>query len=143
MLGAQIAEGRGRRTGRRVLATVPHLKVEASAEEKVTLLGVEGLNIITYTSFIKPDGSVHGEGEGAFASLQGDIVTWRGMGVGRFGEGGSIHYCGSLSFTTSSPKLASLNGVSGVFQWEIDAQGNTHSQIWEMAPAAASRSAGA
>jgi hypothetical protein len=143
MLGAQIEEGRGKRTARRVLATDPHLKIEASVEEMATFLGVEGLSIITYTAYTKPDGSLHGEGEGVFASLRGDTVTWKGVGVGRFAEGGSMQYCGSLSFVTTSEKLAKLNGVSGVFQWEIDAQGNTHSKIWELAPAGATKSAAA
>ena len=143
MLGEQIAEGRGKRTGRRIIATDPQLKVEASVEETATFLGVEGLSIITYTASTKPDGSLFGEGGGIFASPQGETVTWKGIGVGRFGERGSIHYCGSLSFTTASPKLAKLNGISGVFQWDIDAQGNTHSKIWELAPAGASKAAGA
>jgi len=139
MLGAQIGEGRGKRTGRRVIATEPIFKVEASVEERVTLLGVEGMNLITYTAQAKPDGSLYGEGEGVFMSLQGEGVTWKGIGVGRFGQDGSVHYCGSLSFTTASQKLAKLNGISGVFQWEIDAQGNTHSQFWELAPTGVSR----
>ena len=143
MLGAQIEEGRGKRTGRRVLETIPHLTIEASVEETATFLGVQGMTIVTYTSSIKPDGSLDGAGEGVFASVDGEVLTFKGVGVGRFGEGGSVNYCGSLSFTTNSPKLAKLNGVSGVFQWEIDAQGNTHSQMWEMAPAGASQGAGA
>lgn len=140
MLGAQISEGRGKRTGRRVLATNP-VTVEASVEEMTTVRGISGLAIITYTSSIKPDGSLDGEGDGVFASLEGDIVTFKGIGVGRFGEGGSVHYTGSLSYTTSSPKLAALNGVSGAFEWDIDADGNTHSKVWEMA--SASQRAGA
>jgi hypothetical protein len=142
MLGVQIEEGRGKRTARRVIVTDPHLKVEASAEETGKLLGVDGQSIITYVSYTKPDGSLHGEGEGVFVSAQGDLVTWKGIGVGRFGEGGSINYCGSLSFTTTSQRLARLNGISGVFQWEIDAQGNTHSKIWELAPMGVSQAAG-
>ena len=126
-----------------MIATDPHLKVEASVEETATFLGVEGMSIITYSAYTKPDGSLHGEGEAVFASPQGDMVTWKGIGVGRFGEGGSMHYCGSLSFTTTSQKLAQLNGISGVFQWDIDAQGNTHSKIWEMVPTGASKAAGA
>lgn len=141
MLGQQIEEGRGKRTGRRVIATEPHIKVEASVEETAKFLGTDGMSIITYVSYIKPDGSLHGEGDGVFASLGGDMVTWRGTGVGRFGPDGSIQYCGSVSFTTTSEKLAPLNAVSGVFQWEIDAQGNTHSKIWELAPAGASKAA--
>ena len=140
MLGRQIEEGRGKRTGRRVISTDLNFKIEASVEETATILGVEGMSIITYVASTKPDGSLEGEGGGVFSSAQGDFVTWKGTGVGRFGEDGSIHYCGSLSFITTSPKLMALNGIAGVFQWEIDAQGNTHSQIWEMAPAGASES---
>lgn len=139
MIGAQIEEGRGKRTGRRVLATQPSIKVEASAEETMTLLGVEGTSIITYTASIKHDGSIDGEGEGIFVS-QGATVTWKGIGVGRLQENGSILYTGSLSFNTTSEKLAKLNQLSGVFEWEIDAQGNTHSKMWEFVAASASRS---
>jgi hypothetical protein len=138
VLGSIISEGRGKRTGRRVIATQPQFKIEASAEERTTLLGVEGLAIITYTATSKPDGSVDGEGEIVFASLEGDIVTYKGVGVGRFVEGGAIRYCGSVSYTTTSEKFKKLNGVAGVFQWEIDADGNTHSLIREMAPAGVS-----
>jgi hypothetical protein len=144
MLGAQIAEGKGKRTGRRVIATKPMLEVEATVEELGTLLGIQGVNIITYRATIKPDGSLDGQGEGAFATPDGDIVTWRGIGVGRFVEGGAMQYCGSLSYTTTSQKFTKLNGVAGVFQWSIDAEGNTHSQIFEMAPAGvAAKSTGA
>jgi hypothetical protein len=135
MLGSQIAEGKGKRTGRRIIATKPVLQVEASVEEQSTLLGIQGTNIVTYHATIKPDGSLDGQGEGAFATPEGEIVTWQGNGVGRFVEGGAMQYCGSVSFTTSSKKFLKLNGVSGVFQWSIDAEGNTHSQIFEMAPA--------
>ena len=139
MLGAQFEEGRGKRTGRRVIATEPQFKVEVSFEELTTLLGVQGMNIGTYVSSNKPDGSLTGEGEGVFASMEGDIVTWKGMGVGQFGAGGAVNYCGCLTYTTTSKKLAKLNGISGVFQFEVDAEGNTHSRTWELAPAGASQ----
>jgi hypothetical protein len=142
-LGSQIEEGHGKRTGRRIIATEPDPKVEATVEETQNVLGVEGQTIITYTSWIKPDGSLHGEGVGAFLSAQGDMATWRGVGVGKLSQGGAIHYCGSLSFTTTSQKFAKLNGISGVFQWEIDAEGNTHSKTWEYAPTGVSRGAAA
>jgi hypothetical protein len=143
MVGQQIAEGRGKRTGRRVICTEPKFKVEATVEEMAKFLGVDGMNIITYVACTKPDSSLEGQGEGVFASLQGDIVTWRGLGVGRFGEGGSVQYRGCLSFTTTSEKLGTLNGMTGVFQFDIDAQGNTHSQTWEMTAAAGNVAAAA
>jgi len=130
MLGEQIAQGQGKRTGRRILGTQP-LKVEVSFEDASKMLGVDGMNIGTYTSTPKPDGTLHGEGDGAFATLDGDIVTWRGIGIGRFQAGGAVSYRGVLSYSTTSTKLARLNGIAGVFEFEVDANGNTSSKIWE------------
>ena len=132
MIGEQIAEGRGHRTARRVVCTEPHFKVEVSFEDATKLLGVEGVNIATYVSTTKPDGSLHGEGEGVFATLEGDLVTWKAIGVGHFGAAGSTSYKGSISYKTLSSKLARLNGLAGVFEFDADASGNTHSKIWEM-----------
>lgn len=142
MLGVQIEEGRGKRTGRRLLSTNP-LNMEATAEEEATIVGVRGNTIITYTATIKPDGSLDGIGDGVFIAPGGDIITWKGIGTGRYTESGSIQYCGSVSFSTTAQKFMKLNAVSGVFQWEIDAEGNTHSKMWEMAPAGVVKSAGA
>ncbi len=131
MLGELIAEGRGKRTGRRVLETQPQFKVEVSFEDLSKMLGVDGMNIGTYVSSNKPDGSLDGFGEGVFATLDGDIVTWKGLGVGRFVGAGAVEYRGCLSYSTTSAKLARLNGIGGVFEFSVDAEGNTHSKIWE------------
>jgi hypothetical protein len=130
MLGEQISEGQGKRTGRRIVATDPNLKVEVSFEELTKLLGVDGLNIGTYISYPKPGGSLHGEGEGVFAALDGEMTTWRAIGVGQVGADGSIRYRGTLSFNSASPKFAPLNAVAGAFEFDVDVQGNTHSKIW-------------
>lgn len=131
MLGEQISEGVGKRTGRRVVATDPNLKVEVSFEEVTKLLGADGLNIGTYISYPKPGGGLHGEGEGVFAVLEGEMTTWRAMGVGQVGPDGSIRYCGTLSFTSTSPTFAKLNAVAATFEFVVDLQGNTRSKIWE------------
>ena len=131
MLGENIGEGQGKRTGRRVLCTDPHFKIEVSFEDMTTLLGLGGMNIGTYVSWPKPDGSVHGEGEGVFQTMSGDMATWKGIGVGQFGAGGSISYRGCVSYFTSSQKLAKLNTYSAAFEFEVDAAGNTHSKFWE------------
>ena len=131
MLGDQIGEGRGKRTARRVVCTEPSFKVEVSFEDLTTLLGVEGMTIGTYVSRTKPDGSLHGEGEVVWATLDGEIVTWKGIGAGRFGAGGAVSYRGGLSYSTTSSKLARLNALVGVFEFEVDGSGNTHSKIWE------------
>ena len=131
MLGEVIAEGKGKRTARRVVGVEPTFKVEVSFEDVTTMLGVSGMNIGTYTSGSKPDGSLDGYGEGVFASMDGEIVTWKGIGAGKFQEAGAVRYVGCLSYSTSSARLARLNGIVGVFEFHVDATGNTVSKIWE------------
>lgn len=131
MLGENIGEGKGKRTGRRVITTHPHFKIEVSFEDVTTLLGVEGMNIGTYVSWQKPDGSLAGEGEGVFATMDGETVTWRGVGVGRFGAGGSVSYRGCVSYSTPSEKLSKLNTFAAAFEFDIDGAGETHSKFWE------------
>ena len=143
MLGEVIAEGKGKRTGRRVIATEPVFKVEVSFEEVGALLGAQGMNIGTYTSSPKPDGSLDGYGEGVFASFEGETVTWRGVGTGQFQEGGAVRYTGSLSYSTKSTKLARLNQITGVFEFNVDAEGNTSGKIWEWSAGAKTSKAGA
>ena len=131
MLGEVIGEGKGKRSARRVVTIEPVFKVEVSFEDVSTLLGVPGMNIGTYVSVPKPDGSLSGVGEGVFATLEGDIVTWRGIGAGQFQEGGAVRYVGCLSYSTTSAKLAHLNKIAGVFEFSVDAAGSTESKIWE------------
>src|SRR5262249_26289877 len=59
-----IGEGRGKRSGRRVVATQPQFNVEVSFEDLTNLAGVDGVNIGTYQSTGKPDGSLDGHGQG-------------------------------------------------------------------------------
>lgn len=125
MLGTQIGEGHGKRTGRRVLSVSPGLTVEVSFEDTMKLLGVEGMNIGTYTSSPRADGSLQGEGHGVFAAMSGDMVKWRGV------ESGNVSYVGALTFDTASSHLASLNGIAGVFEFSVSADGSTHTKMWE------------
>jgi hypothetical protein len=132
MLGEQIGETQGKRTGRRVLSTQGSaFKVEVSFEDAGKLLGHDVVQIGTYYSMSRPDGSLFGEGEGVVVTLEGDSVTWKGQGVGKFLAGGSVSYRGAIFYSTSSPKFARLNSVAAPFEFEVDPQGNTHSKIWE------------
>src|SRR5258708_7546819 len=131
MLGELISEGRGKRTARRVVETEPQFRVEVSFEDASKILGVEGFNIGTYTSTNKADGSLYGEGQGVIATAEGEFVTWNGIGVGRLHPGGNVSYRGALSYSTTSQKLARLNTIAGVFEFDVDGEGKTHSKIWE------------
>jgi len=129
MLGELISEGNGKRTARRVLSVDPVFKVEASFEENIKIMGSEGMQIGTYSAAPKSDGSLDGYGEGVIMTGDG-MVTWKGLGVGKLGAGGAVSYRGALSFHTTAPKFATLNSVAGVFEFDVDAAGNTHSKTW-------------
>jgi len=130
MLGEVIAEGKGKRTGRRVLAVEPQFLVEVSFEEMGTMLGVAGMNIGTYAASNRPDGTLSGQGQGVFATTEGETVTWKGLGAGKLKGDGSVSYRGALTYSTASAKLARLNSIAGVFEFEVDAAGNTSSKVW-------------
>jgi hypothetical protein len=130
MLSEQIYTGQGKRTARRVLSTQP-FTVEVSFEDKGNLLGLEGANIGTYTSSPRPDGTLAGEGQGIFASADGEVITWKGIGTGKLKPGGAVSYRGALTFSATSQRLSRLNVIAGVFEFEVDEAGNTATQIWE------------
>jgi len=131
MLGEQIGESRGKRTGRKVLGTEGGFKVEVSLETTGKLLGIEVNEIATYWSESRSDGSLFGEGQGVIIGLDGSQAIWKGMGAGKFVGGGAVSYRGAIFYSSTSPKLTRLNTVAAVFEFEVDAQGNTHSKIWE------------
>jgi len=61
----------------------------------------------------------------------GDLATWIGQGVGTIKKDGSVSYRGALYYQTSSPKWSRLNSIAGIFEYEVDAQGNARSEISE------------
>ena len=130
MLGEMIGETTGKRIVRRVVSTDP-LRVEVSFEDSGKMLGVNTTGFGTYTSAVRPDGSIYGEGEGAYMTQDGELVTWKGSGLGTFKERGAVSYRGILYYQTASQKLARLNKVPAVFEYEIDPEGKTHSKSWE------------
>ena len=130
MLGEQIGETKGKRLVRRVLSVDPPT-AEVSFEDAGQLFGIPTTGLGTYTSIIRPDGSIIGHGQGLSMTQEGESVTWTGTGVGKFGPGGSVSYRGMLFFQTTSQKLARLNGSCGAFEHDVDASGNTVSKMWE------------
>jgi hypothetical protein len=130
MIGEQISESKGKRIVRRVLSTDPPT-AEVSFEDSGKMLGVATTGMGSYTSVIRPDGSLHGDGQGLIMTPDGESVTWTGTGVGKFGTGGAVSYRGMLFFRTASKKLARVNNTCGAFEYDVDASGNTLSKVWE------------
>jgi len=131
MLGELISESHGKRTARGVLSTSPTFKVEVSFEADGKLLGMGAHTIATYWSEGRPDGSLYGEGQAVVITQDGETATWKGQGVGKFLDGGAVSYRGAVYYSTASPKLARLNTVATVFEFEVDANGNTREKSWE------------
>jgi hypothetical protein len=130
MLGEQIGETKGRRLVRRVLSVEPPT-AEVSFEDTGHMLGIPTTGMGSYTSVVREDGSIHGEGRGMSMTDDGEAITWTGTGVGHFGPGGSVSYRGMLFFRTTSQKLARMNNACGAFEYEVDAKGNTIAKMWE------------
>ena len=130
MLGEVIGESRGKRTGRRILST-DALKVEVSLEDSGNLLGIDTTSIVTYWAETRPDGSLYGEGQGVVITKDGEMATLKGQGVGKIQPSGAVSYRGAVYYSTVSAKLARLNSMAVVFEFDVDANGNTHSKYWE------------
>ena len=131
MLGEQLGEARGKRTGRRVLSVDGGFKVEVAFESNGKLLGLDNMEVGTYWSESTPDGTLYGEGQGVVITHEGEVATWKGAGVGKFVGGGAVSYRGAIYYRTTSPKLARLNGCATVFEFDVDPEGNTHAKLWE------------
>jgi hypothetical protein len=133
MLGELIGEGSGKTTALRVLPSEGQgPKLEVSIQGSSTLLGVEGTDMWTYGQILRPDGTLYGEGQGVTLIADGEVINWTGQGVGRpTGRGMGVVYRSSLFAQTSSPKLARLNSVVVVVEYDVDEHGNYRYQAWE------------
>jgi hypothetical protein len=132
MLGDKIGGESGKVTLRRVLPNPGGApKLEISFQAAGTVLGAGANDLGTYTSMMRPDGTVYGEGQGVIMGQNGEMASWVGQGVGNLKKDGSVSYRGAIYYSTATQAWLRLNNVAAVFEYEVDAQGNTKSEIWE------------
>ena len=132
MQGDKIGEESGKVTSQRVLPNPGGgPKMETSFQASGTLLGTGHTTTGTYSSIVRPDGTIYGEGQGIVMSKDGDMATWVGQGVGTIKKDGAVSYRGAIYYQTSSAKWSRLNSVAAIFEYEVDAQSNTRAQLWE------------
>ncbi len=105
--------------------------METSFEAQGTLLNVEESETGTYWSVVRPDGTLFGEGQGIIMGKGGELATWVGQGVGTIKKDGAVSYRGAIYYQTSSPAWTRLNGVAAIFEFDVDQQGGSRSQLWE------------
>ena len=106
-------------------------KMETTFHVTGTLLGTPHTTTATYLSGMRPDGHLYGEGQGLVVSRDGDMASWVGQGVGTLKKEGGVSYRGAIYYATASAKWSRLNGVAAIFEYEVDAEGNTRAEIWE------------
>jgi hypothetical protein len=132
MLGERIGEETGKVTSQRVLPTAHGApRMETSFQASGSIYGVGSTETGTYVATMRPDGTLHGEGQGVIMGKSGEAATWTGQGIGTMKKDGSISYRGACFYQSASPAWVKLNSIAGVFEYEVDAQGNTKGQLWE------------
>ena len=131
MLGELIGKDKGKVLVRRVLPTSGNPKVEVTFESAGSVIGVDVRNMGTYCSEIKANGTMYGEGQGVAIGENGEIINWKGQGVGTMSPSGGVSYRGSLYYDTTADNLLGLNKLVGVFEYEVDADGNTSTEVYE------------
>ena len=132
MLGDKIGEMSGKIVSQRVLSIEgAGPKMETSFQQNGTVLGTKVKETGTYVTIVRDDGTQFGEGQGIMITADGEMATWAGHGVGRANKDGTASYRGSLIFQTTPAQLSRLNNIAVVFEYTVDADGNTHSHYWE------------
>lgn len=132
MLGDIVGELQGRIMGNRVLPYEgPSPKIESSFQQSGKILGVDVTDIGTYVSTARAWGVLYGEANGVIMTKDNDVATYTAQGIGKFIEGGAATWRGSLFFQTMSKKLAHLNSIAVLFEYEVDENGNTQAKLWE------------
>jgi hypothetical protein len=132
MLGDKIGGAAGKVTSQRVLPNPSGgPKMETSFQSKGALLGTDITETGTYWSIVRPDGTLYGEGQGVVTAKDGKTATWIGQGVGTMKKDGGASYRRAVYYQTSSARWSRLNKIAAIFEYEVDGQGSSLSELWE------------
>jgi len=130
MLGEQIGELKGKMIGQRVLdAEGP--TIETSVSARGSIKGIQVIETLTYVARLTSSGVLHVEGHGVIMAGESDLAAYSGEGVGRLTSSGTIWHGAIFYRTSSTGKLSFLNDVVGLFEAEVDTEGNFSENIWE------------
>jgi hypothetical protein len=126
MLGELIGEFKGKNTGYRVL---PDGKIETSGQGTGKILGIDAFMLSTSVGSMA-NGLFVGEVNTVITTMDGDAVMMKGNAIGwPSGKGGTTR--GASYQTTQSQKLARLNKVIGLHEYETDMTDNWTGKMWE------------
>ena len=122
-------------TGQRVLSVengVPKFEISITGSGIFTG-SLEVITTWTYWTVQRPDGTSYSQGQGVIMTKDGqDMATATSRSEGKKVESGKMRYVGVIFYETHSRnKLAFLNHLIGVNEYEVDALGNYEHRLWE------------
>jgi len=126
MLGELIGEFKGKNTGWRVL---PDGKIETTAQGTGKLLGMDAFVLSTSVGTMA-NGIFMGEVNTMINTMDGSVVMMKGIAVGYPSGNGGATRAASIHMS-QSPKLARLNKIVGMHEYETDMQDNFIGKILE------------
>lgn len=126
MLGELIGEFKGKNVTWRVL---PDGKMEVTAQGTGKLLGIDAFVMSTSVGTMA-NGIFMGEANSIFNTMEGDTVMSKGIAIGFPSGNGGATRAASIHMTESK-KLARLNKVVGMHEYQTDMQDNFTGKIWE------------
>jgi len=133
VLGEQIGQASGRITGMKVLEYAgARSRFEITFQGRGQIGGVGMMDIGSYWQEVRENQVLYGEGGPVWMTDEGELLSWKGFGVGRptgSGLAASFGVCGAVQ--TSASKLAHLNGVATVGEYTVDEDGNYRWTLWE------------
>ena len=129
MLGEQIAELRGKIVSQRVL-DVEGPTMETSVSIQGSFRGTQIKQHMTYISKPVSPGVIHGKAKGVMMTGESEMVVSTGVGIGRISPSG-VKWHGCAFYRTSSTGKLFLNNLVGLFETDVDAEGNFTEKIWE------------
>jgi hypothetical protein len=86
---------------------------------------------VSYVAKPVSAGVLHGNGQGVIMAGESEMATYTAQGIGRLSPSGVIWRGSGFFRTSSTSKLAFLNNIIGLFETEVDAEGNFTEKIWE------------
>jgi hypothetical protein len=132
MLGERIGEIRGHNIGMRILPDEGRgPRMEVTDRGMGTLYGVHVTSTGTYVTTMRSDGTIAGGGTGTVVTEDGELATFKADGVGHFTRPGVMSWRGAMYYETTSSKLARLNGMTVVYETEIDESGKSEDHLYE------------
>ncbi|MGH9974347.1 MAG: hypothetical protein ACRD8Z_00710 [Nitrososphaeraceae archaeon] len=135
MLGELMFESRGKVVGQRVLSVengIPKFEISLAGSGIFTG-SLEVTTTWTYWAIQRSDRTSHSQGQGVLVTKDGrDVATATGRAEGKMVESEKMRYVGAIFYETHSEnKLAFLNHLIGVNEYEVDVLGNYEHRLWE------------